>query len=138
MADLSKMLESLKGMQDQMARVQAELGNITASGESGGGMVKVVANGRQEVISIKIEKEVINPDDAEMLEDLIVAAVNRAINTAKEAGEAKMNEVTRSMMPNAIHITGARNADRTAFRTSHDRTQDGTTSRAVYAQTATR
>jgi DNA-binding YbaB/EbfC family protein len=99
MADLSKMLESLKGMQDQMARVQAELGNITANGESGGGMVKVVANGRQEVISIKIEKEVINPEDAEMLEDLIVAAVNRAINTAKEAGEAKMNEVTRGMMP---------------------------------------
>lgn len=100
MADLSKMLESLKGMQDQMARVQAELGNITASGESGGGMVKATANGRQEVLSVKIEKEVINPEDAEMLEDLIVAAVNRAINTAKEAGEAKMNEVTRSMMPN--------------------------------------
>lgn len=100
MADLSKMLESLKGMQDQMARVQAELGNITATGESGGGMVKVTANGKGEVLQVKIEKEVINPEDAEMLEDLIVAAVNRAINTAREQGEAKMNEVTRSMMPN--------------------------------------
>lgn len=98
--DLSKMMESLKGMQDQMARVQAELGNIHATGESGGGMVKVTANGRQEILKIKIEKEVINPEDAEMLEDLIVAAVNRAINTAKETAEAKMNEVTRGMLPN--------------------------------------
>jgi len=97
--DLGKMLEQLKGIQDQMARVQNELGNITTTAESGGGMVKVTANGRQEVISIKIDKEVIDPNDAEMLEDLIVAAVNRALNQAKELSEAKMNDATRQFMP---------------------------------------
>jgi nucleoid-associated protein EbfC len=100
MADLSKMLESLRGVQDQMAKAQAELGNVKTTGESGGGMVKVTANGKQEVLQVKIEKEVINADDAEMLEDLIVAAVNRALANAKEAAEAKMNEVTRGMLPN--------------------------------------
>lgn len=99
MADISKMLESLRGVQDQMAKAQAELGNIQTTGESGGGMVKVTANGKQEVLSVKIEKEVINPEDAEMLEDLIVAAVNRALVNARQAGEEKMNEITRNIMP---------------------------------------
>jgi nucleoid-associated protein EbfC len=97
--DLSKMLEQLRGVQDQMARVQAELGNITVLGEAGGGMVKVTANGKQEIVDVKIEKEVIDPAEQEMLQDLIVAAVNRALTEARTAAEEKMNEVTRGMLP---------------------------------------
>jgi len=97
--DLNKMLEQLQGMQDQFAKMQAELGSVTAMAESGGGMVRVTANGRQEVISIKIEKEVIDPAEQEMLEDLIVAAVNRALQRAKEVADARMNEAAQSFLP---------------------------------------
>lgn len=97
--DLSKMLEQLKGVQDQIARVQAELGNLSATGESGGGMVKVTVNGKQEVLSVKIEKEVIDPAEQEMLEDLVVAAVNRALVTVRELSESRMNDAARTMMP---------------------------------------
>ena len=87
-------------MQEEVAKVQAELGNLTASAEAGGGMVKVTANGKQEITAIKLEKEVINPDDAEMLEDLIVAAANRAIANAKQMADDKMQEVASQYMPN--------------------------------------
>lgn len=93
------MLEQLRGVQDQIARVQSELGNVTVTGESGGGMVKVTANAKQEIVSVRIEKEVIDPSEHEMLEDLVVAAVNRALTEARNAAESKMNEVTRGMMP---------------------------------------
>lgn len=98
--DLGKMLEQLKGMQDQMARVQNELAKVTTTAESGGGMVKVTANGKQEIVSIKIDKEVIAPEEQEMLEDLVVAAVNRALAQAKELSDSKMDEATKPFMPN--------------------------------------
>lgn len=99
MADMNKLFEQLQVMQEEMAKVQLELGSITASAESGGGMVKVVANGRGEIVSIKIEKEVIDPAEQEMLEDLIVAAVNRAIQLGKQAGESRMAERAGSILP---------------------------------------
>lgn len=98
--DMMKALGQVQKMQEEVAKVQAELGNLTASAEAGGGMVKVTANGKQEITSIKLEKEVINPDDAEMLEDLIVAAANRAIANAKQMADEKMQEVASQYMPN--------------------------------------
>ncbi len=97
---MMKALGQVQKMQEEVAKVQAELGNLTASAEAGGGMVKVTANGKQEITSIKLEKEVINPDDAEMLEDLIVAAANRAIANAKQIADEKMQEVASQYMPN--------------------------------------
>jgi nucleoid-associated protein EbfC len=99
MTDMNKLFEQLQGMQEQLARVQSELGNVTAKAEAGGGMVQVTANGRGEITAVKIEKEVIDPAEQEMLEDLVVAAVNRAIQLAKEAGEARVAENARSMFP---------------------------------------
>ncbi len=97
--EMSKMLEQLQQLQEGMARVQQELSSLTVSAESGGGMVKVTANGKQQIVKVEIEKEAIDPTDAEMLEDLIVAAVNRALEHARELSESRMNEAARSMLP---------------------------------------
>lgn len=96
---MSKMLERLQQLQEQMAKAQEDLAAQTVSSESGGGMVKATVNGRLQVIRIEIEKEVIDPADAEMLEDLIVAAVNRAIERAKELADTTMSDAARSVLP---------------------------------------
>jgi hypothetical protein len=70
------------------------MGNKTVEASSGGGMVTVTANGRQEVLSVKIEPEVVNPDDVEMLQDLIQAAVNDALRKAQELVAQEMSKVT--------------------------------------------
>jgi DNA-binding YbaB/EbfC family protein len=98
--DLSKMMEQLQNMQEQLARTQDELASLTTTAESGGGMVKVTANGRQQIISISIEKEVVSAEEKEMLEDLIVAAVNRVLDQSRELSESKMNDAARGFMPN--------------------------------------
>jgi DNA-binding YbaB/EbfC family protein len=97
--DMSKMLGRLQELQEQMARAQEEVGALQATAESGGGVVKVTASGKLQVLKIEIAKEIIDPNEAEMLEDLVVAAVNRAIDRARELGESKMADVTRSMLP---------------------------------------
>jgi DNA-binding YbaB/EbfC family protein len=97
--DMGNMLEQLQHLQEQMARVQQELGSLTVSAESGGGMIKVTANGRQQIVKVEIEKEVIDPNDPEMLEDLIVAAVNRALDHARELSESRLGDAARSMLP---------------------------------------
>ncbi len=98
--DLMNALEQVQKMQAEVARVQQELGAITATAEAGGGMVKVTANGRQEIVSVVFEPEVIDPAEKDMLEDLIVAASNRALAKAKELSEDKMNSVARQFIPN--------------------------------------
>ncbi|HYM19409.1 MAG TPA: YbaB/EbfC family nucleoid-associated protein [Candidatus Kapabacteria bacterium] len=103
--DLMGALGKMREMQEQMEKAQAELGAITATAEAGGGMVKVTANGRQEIVSIKFEKEVINPAEQEMLEDLVVAASNRALAKAKELSESTMNAVAKKFMPNIPGLT---------------------------------
>jgi DNA-binding YbaB/EbfC family protein len=79
MPNMGQLMKQAQQIQTKMAKLQEDLGDRTVEASSGGGMVIVVANGRQEVLSIKIEPEVIDPDDAEMLQDLIMAAVNDAL-----------------------------------------------------------
>lgn len=97
--DLSKMLERLQQLQEEMANVQQELGTKLVTMESGGGVVKVTANGKLEIVSIQIDKEIIDPNESEMLEDLIVAGVNRALERARELADSTMNDAARSMLP---------------------------------------
>lgn len=81
-------------LQAKMLQVQEEMAGRTAEASAGGGMVTAVANGKQELVSIKVEKEVVNPEDVEMLQDLIVAAVNAALKKAQEMVSEEMKKLT--------------------------------------------
>ena len=92
--DFSSLMKQAQDFQQKMGQVQEELAKKTITSEVGGGMVKVTVNGKQELLAIQIEKEVINPDDANMLQDLIVAAVNDAMRKAREMIQAEMGSLT--------------------------------------------
>ena len=92
--NLAKMAQQ---MQAEMARVQAELDQLEVEGTAGGGAVTVVVNGRQELVSLRIDPEVVDSDDVEMLQDLVTAAVNDGLRQAKQTAEEKMARVTGGM-----------------------------------------
>ena len=94
MQDFGSIMKQAKKMQEQVGQMQEELETKTVEAQAGGGMVKVVVNGKFNIVSIKIEKEVINSEDAEMLEDLIAAAVNEGIRKAQEMASAEMAKIT--------------------------------------------
>jgi nucleoid-associated protein EbfC len=88
--DMSKLLQQVGQMQDQMQKAQQELANETVEATAGGGMVTVTANGSGEIRQIKIDPKAIDPDDPELLEDMILAAVNEAIRSAQALMESKL------------------------------------------------
>ena len=88
--DMSKMLEQLGEMQQQMQQAQEELANETVEATAGGGMVKVTANGAGEIKAIKIDPKAIDPDDPELLADMVLAAVNEALRSAHSLAESKL------------------------------------------------
>jgi DNA-binding YbaB/EbfC family protein len=91
---IGNMMKQIQKMQQEMEKIQEELANKTVEGTAGGGMVKVTANGKQEILEIKIDPEVVNKDDVEMLQDLIVAAVNQAKEKAQELANEEMSRLT--------------------------------------------
>ena len=88
--DMNQLFQQVGQMQEQMQKAQAELANETVEATAGGGMVTVVANGAGEIRQIKIDPKVIDPNDPEMLEDMILAAVNEAIRAAQSLMESKL------------------------------------------------
>jgi DNA-binding YbaB/EbfC family protein len=98
---MGNILKQAQQFQAKMAKLQEELGDRTVESSAGGGMVTVVVNGRQEVLSMNIEPEVVDPDDVEMLQDLIVAAINDGLNRAKDMMNEEMGKLTKGMnLPN--------------------------------------
>ena len=94
MQGLGDLMRQAQQMQAKIAEMQAELAKRTVEGSSGGGMVKVVCTGKQEVCSVTIEKAVVNPEDVGMLQDLVAAAVNDALRLSKELMEKEMALLT--------------------------------------------
>ena len=97
--DMNSIMQQAQKVQSKMESIQKELEKLEVEGSSGGGMVIVKANGKQEVISIKIEPEVIS-EDIEMLEDLVLAAVNQALSRAQEEAAEQMKKATGGLMGN--------------------------------------
>jgi hypothetical protein len=91
---MGSMMKQAQKLQAEMMKLQEELGERTVEASAGGGMVKVVANGKQQVLSIRIEKEVVDPEDVDMLQDLILAAVNDALAKSQEMVSSEMGKLT--------------------------------------------
>ena len=97
MKDMGNLLKQAQKMQEEMARVQEELAGKEVEFSAGGGMVSARMNGRQELLSLKINKAVVDPADTEMLEDLIVAAINGARQQSDELAKTEMSRLTAGM-----------------------------------------
>ena len=90
----SAMLKQAQKMQQEMLRMQEEQENKTFSAQSGGGMVSATVNGKHEVVELKVNPEAVDPDDVEMLQDMIIAAVNQAMRTADSEAANNMSKLT--------------------------------------------
>lgn len=94
MKDIGKLLKQAQQMQTRMAEMQSKLAEKTVESSAGGGMVKVVMNGQHQIISMKIDPEVVDPGDVEMLEDLVIAAVNEARSEVDDMIKSEMSSLT--------------------------------------------
>ena len=91
---MGNLMKQAQQMQAKMAKMQEEVGQRTVEAAAGGGMVKVVANGKQEILSIVMEPEVVDPDDIEMLQDLVLAAINQALRESQAMMTDEMSKLT--------------------------------------------
>ena len=103
---MNDILKQAQQMQDKMQKAQEKLGDIHVEGSAGGGMVTVTASAKQEVLSIKVDPQVVDPEDVEMLEDLIVAAVNQAMEKAQQAANDEMGKIAGGIMPPGFKLPG--------------------------------
>jgi DNA-binding YbaB/EbfC family protein len=97
MKGMANMMKQAQKLQAQILKLQEELAEKTVEAASGGGMVKVAVNGKQQIVSVEIDKEVVDPDDIEMLQDLILAAVNEALSKSQEMVSTEMSKLTGGM-----------------------------------------
>jgi hypothetical protein len=95
--DMQKQLRQLQAMQAEMEKTQAELEEKEVTTTAGGGAIKVTVNGKREIVKLSIDKDVVDPDDVEMLQDLVIAAVNEALRQIAELEETEMGRVTGGM-----------------------------------------
>jgi DNA-binding YbaB/EbfC family protein len=101
------MMKQAKKLQQEMGKVQEESKKKTVEATAGGGMVSVTASGALEILSVKIERDVVNPDDIEMLQDLVVAATNEALRRAQQMVSEDMSKITGGMnIPGLGNILG--------------------------------
>lgn len=97
--NMADMFGKMMAMQQKIGETQEALAQKTVTAEAGGGMVTVTANGAQRITAIKIEKDVVDPDDLELLEDLIIAGINKALDEAAEMARREMQNAAGSFLP---------------------------------------
>jgi len=102
--NLQSLFETAQRVQQQISKIQDELAGMTVEGASGGGMVTAVVNGRQQLLSVTIEREVVDPEEVGMLQDLVVAAVNQALSKAAELAQQEMAKLTGQMNINLPNL----------------------------------
>lgn len=95
--NIQEMMRQMNRMKSKLEKVQNEVGDRTVEASAGGGAVTVTANGRNEIVGVKIDKEVVDPDDVEMLQDLVLTAVNQAMTQAQEMMNREVSKVTGGM-----------------------------------------
>ena len=91
---MNKLMKQVQKMQQNMTKLQEELNERTVEASAGGGVVKAIANGKKQLVSIEIKPEAVDPDDVEMLQDLVMAAVNEALQKAEDMVADEMNKLT--------------------------------------------
>ncbi|MGE5247970.1 MAG: YbaB/EbfC family nucleoid-associated protein [Verrucomicrobiota bacterium] len=99
MTDFGDLMRQAQEVRARLQKLQEELGDRTVDGSAGGGMVVATVNGRQEVVAVRIEKEVVSPEDVGMLQDLVRAAVNDALKRSREMATAEMAKLTGGILP---------------------------------------
>ncbi len=92
--NMNAMMKQVQQMQAKMTKMQEKVAEETCEGQSGGGMIKATVNGKHELLSISIEKDVVDPEDVEMLQDLVVAAINAAMKNMQEHINTEMGKIT--------------------------------------------
>jgi nucleoid-associated protein EbfC len=97
MGNMQKMMKQMQKMQKDMAKAQEELGEQRIEGTAGGGMVTVIVTGNKEIVDVQIKEEVVDPEDVEMLQDLVLAATNDALKKAEELTNSTMGQFTKGM-----------------------------------------
>lgn len=100
MFDMMKMMGKMKEVQAKVREAQERLAHITTTAEAGGGMVKATVNGKKQLVNLDIDDDLVKPDDKEMLRDIIIAAVNKAMEQADELAKEEMKKSTEGMLPN--------------------------------------
>ena len=96
---MMKIMGQLKEAQEKIKKAQENLAHVTATGESGGGMVKAMVNGKKQVVSVEVDSDLIKPTDKEMMQDLIVAAINKALDEVDVKAKEELKKSTSGMFP---------------------------------------
>ena len=104
--NVNKMMQQVQKMQQEMQQAQEELAKETVTASSGGGAVKVTVTGGLEVVSVEIDPEVIDPDDVEMLQDMILAATNEAVNSSQEMASQRLGGITGGLGDMGLNLPG--------------------------------
>jgi DNA-binding YbaB/EbfC family protein len=107
--NMAEQFQLIQKLQKEMSQLQEALGDMHVEGSAGGGMISVTANGKQEITAIKIDPEVVTPDDVEMLEDLMIAATNQALEKSREMAQDEMQKIAGGMLgnlPGGLKIPG--------------------------------
>lgn len=102
---MSNIFKKMAEMQKQMANVQEMVGRITATSEAGGGMIKVTATGSQRIVKVELDPDIVDPEDIEMLQDLIIAGVNKALEEAGEAAQNELRDQAGNFLPKNMDLS---------------------------------